>query len=309
MWFKDLAGYLNLNLVAPDTGPTLTNHPHGRSAGRSYCAGFICRWPTVSADFLPSRLSPDYPYCLTGKELKGIIKGLIGRCAAILPDLLDHCVYTMLRELDRQSGNVHSSAHTDGLGLLIPSQVWIQSGCFWVLNVLRWVGVSIKRRSKNRWNQEDFFLFPGEPLHGYRVCIQAILQDKPKIATQNLPEVCAILFLSDFAVSDLTSDLEGLNNELCFLISIWSSCGQSRVVPWRVWPSCGLSAKLGFTISARGCEVKQRTTCRHPSEGIMSQNVISLIVLNPNLLVAGLLKRHMSTNSHEPELVRMLEAS
>lgn len=34
-----------------------------------------------------------------------------------------------------------------------------------------------------------FFLFPGEPLHGYRVCIQAILQDKPKIATQNLPEV------------------------------------------------------------------------------------------------------------------------
>uniref|UniRef100_A0A673AZP6 Transmembrane protein 214 n=1 Tax=Sphaeramia orbicularis TaxID=375764 RepID=A0A673AZP6_9TELE len=28
----------------------------------------------------------------------------------------------------------------------------------------------------------------GEPLHGYRVCIQAILQDKPKIATQNLPE-------------------------------------------------------------------------------------------------------------------------
>ncbi|TNM94746.1 transmembrane protein 214 [Takifugu flavidus] len=106
VWFKDLAGYLNLNLVAPDTGPTLTNHPH------------------------------DYPYCLTGKELKGIIKGLIGRCAAILPDLLDHCVYTMLRELDRQSG---------------------------------------------------------EPLHGYRVCIQAILQDKPKIATQNLPEYLELL--------------------------------------------------------------------------------------------------------------------
>lgn len=51
-------------------------------------------------------LSPDYPYCLTGKELKGIIKGLIGRCSDILPDLFDHCVYTMLRELDRQSGTV-----------------------------------------------------------------------------------------------------------------------------------------------------------------------------------------------------------
>lgn len=51
-------------------------------------------------------LSADYPYCLTGKELKGIIKGLIGRCSAILPDLFDYCVYTMLRELDRQSGNV-----------------------------------------------------------------------------------------------------------------------------------------------------------------------------------------------------------
>lgn len=34
-----------------------------------------------------------------------------------------------------------------------------------------------------------FCLFVGEPLYGYRVCIQAILQDKPKIATQNLPEV------------------------------------------------------------------------------------------------------------------------
>lgn len=31
VWFKDLAGYLNLHLVAPDTGPTLANHPHGRS--------------------------------------------------------------------------------------------------------------------------------------------------------------------------------------------------------------------------------------------------------------------------------------
>uniref|UniRef100_A0A671U124 Transmembrane protein 214 n=1 Tax=Sparus aurata TaxID=8175 RepID=A0A671U124_SPAAU len=107
VWLKDLAGYLNLHLTAPEAEPTLILF-----------------------------LSPDYPYCLTGKELKGVIKGLIARCGDILPDLFDHCVYTMLRELDRQSG---------------------------------------------------------EPLHGYRVCIQAILQDKPRIATQNLSEYLELL--------------------------------------------------------------------------------------------------------------------
>lgn len=30
---------------------------------------------------------------------------------------------------------------------------------------------------------------PGESLHGYRICIQAVLQDKPKIATVNLGKV------------------------------------------------------------------------------------------------------------------------
>ncbi|XP_013885596.1 transmembrane protein 214 [Austrofundulus limnaeus] len=106
VWVKDLAGYLNLKLTAPDHEPTLSSHAY------------------------------DYPYCLTGKELRSVIKGLMGRCSNILPDFFDYCVYTMLRELDRQSG---------------------------------------------------------EPLHGYRVCIQAILQDKPKIASQNLPEYLELL--------------------------------------------------------------------------------------------------------------------
>ncbi|KAM9703956.1 transmembrane protein 214 [Menidia menidia] len=106
VWVKDLAGYLNLHLTAPEIEPTLSSYPH------------------------------DYPYCLTGKELRGVIKGLMGRCNEILLDFLDHCVYTMLRELDRQSG---------------------------------------------------------EPLHGYRVCIQAILQDKPRMATQNLSEYLELL--------------------------------------------------------------------------------------------------------------------
>ncbi|KAF3850160.1 hypothetical protein F7725_019879 [Dissostichus mawsoni] len=106
VWVKDLAGYLNLNLTAPESEPTLSSYAH------------------------------DYPYCLAGKELKTVIKALIGRCSDILPDFLDHCVYTMLREMDRQSG---------------------------------------------------------EPLHGYRVCIQAILQDKPRMASQNLPEYLELL--------------------------------------------------------------------------------------------------------------------
>ncbi|XP_071388553.1 transmembrane protein 214 isoform X1 [Centroberyx affinis] len=106
VWVKDLAGYLNHKLTAPEIEPTLSSYAH------------------------------DYPYCLTGKELRGVIKGLIGRCNDTLPDFFDHCVYTMLRELDRQTG---------------------------------------------------------EPLHGYRVCIQAILQDKPRIATQNLAEYLELL--------------------------------------------------------------------------------------------------------------------
>ncbi|PWA27349.1 hypothetical protein CCH79_00000575 [Gambusia affinis] len=106
VWVKDLAGYLNLKLTAPDNEPTLCSYAY------------------------------DYPYCLTGKELKGVIKGLIGRCSNVLPDFFDYCVYTMLRELDKQ---------------------------------------------------------PGEPLHGYRLCIQAVLQDKPKIATQKLSEYLELL--------------------------------------------------------------------------------------------------------------------
>ncbi|XP_056150287.1 transmembrane protein 214 [Lampris incognitus] len=106
VWVKDLAGYLNHKLTAPEPEPTLSSYAY------------------------------DYPYCLTGKELRSVIKALIGRCSDHLMDFFDHCVYTMLKELDRQTG---------------------------------------------------------EPLHGYRVCIQAILQDKPKIATQNLAEYLELL--------------------------------------------------------------------------------------------------------------------
>ncbi|KAK9975506.1 hypothetical protein ABG768_020761 [Culter alburnus] len=104
VWVKDLAGYLNYKLPAPDTDPTLSSYGH------------------------------DYPYCLAGKELKGIIKNLLGKCSDTLPEFFDHCVFTMLREQDRQ---------------------------------------------------------PSESSH--MMCIQALMQDKPKIATLNLADHLELL--------------------------------------------------------------------------------------------------------------------
>ncbi|XP_051544405.1 transmembrane protein 214-B-like isoform X2 [Myxocyprinus asiaticus] len=106
VWVKDLAGYLNYKLPAPDTDPTLSSYTH------------------------------DYPYCLTGKELRGVIKNLLSKCSDTLPEFFDHCVFSMLREQDRQ---------------------------------------------------------PCESLHGYRMCIQAIMQDKPKIAMLNLADHLELL--------------------------------------------------------------------------------------------------------------------
>ncbi|KAJ8355492.1 hypothetical protein SKAU_G00182860 [Synaphobranchus kaupii] len=106
VWVKDLAGYLNYKLQAPEGDPTLSSQTY------------------------------DYPYCLVSKELKSLIKSVLVKCSASLHDFFDHCIYTMLRELDKLSG---------------------------------------------------------EPLHGYRICIQAVMLDKPKIATLNLTEHLELL--------------------------------------------------------------------------------------------------------------------
>uniref|UniRef100_A0A4W3H340 Transmembrane protein 214 n=1 Tax=Callorhinchus milii TaxID=7868 RepID=A0A4W3H340_CALMI len=99
VWVKDLASYLNYKLQAPETDPTL------------------------------SQYSYDYPYNLAGKELRNIIKSLLTKAGDTLEHFFDHCIYTMLREQDKTSG---------------------------------------------------------ESLHGFRICIQAILLDTPKIGTMNL---------------------------------------------------------------------------------------------------------------------------
>ncbi|KFQ49340.1 Transmembrane protein 214, partial [Nestor notabilis] len=99
VWVKDLASYLNYKLQAPRSDPMLSQHPH------------------------------DYPYCLVSKDLRNIIRSLLGQSSSVLELFFDHCIYTMLQELDKT---------------------------------------------------------PGESLHGYRICIQAVLLDRPKIATTNL---------------------------------------------------------------------------------------------------------------------------
>uniref|UniRef100_A0ABI7XFV7 Transmembrane protein 214 n=1 Tax=Felis catus TaxID=9685 RepID=A0ABI7XFV7_FELCA len=106
VWLKDLASYLNYKLQAPLSEPTLSQHTH------------------------------DYPYSLVNRELRGIIRGLLAKAAGSLELFFDHCLFTMLQELDKT---------------------------------------------------------PGESLHGYRICIQAILQDKPKIATMNLGKFLELL--------------------------------------------------------------------------------------------------------------------
>lgn len=106
VWLKDLASYLNYKLQAPLSEPTLSQHPH------------------------------DYPYSLVSRELRGIIRGLLTKAAGSLELFFDHCLFTMLQELDKT---------------------------------------------------------PGESLHGYRICIQAMLQDKPKIATANLGKSLELL--------------------------------------------------------------------------------------------------------------------
>ncbi|KAF5907908.1 transmembrane protein, partial [Clarias magur] len=106
VWVKDLAGYLNSKLLAPDSDATLSTYAH------------------------------DYPYCLAGKELRSVIKNVMGKSGDTHQEFFDHCVFSMLRELDRPTS---------------------------------------------------------EPLHGFRMCIQAIMMSKPKIATLNLTEHLELL--------------------------------------------------------------------------------------------------------------------
>ncbi|NXT81708.1 TM214 protein, partial [Zapornia atra] len=106
VWVKDLASYLNYKLQAPRSDPMLSQHPH------------------------------DYPYSLVSRELRSIIRTLLGRSSSVLELFFDHCIYTMLQELDKT---------------------------------------------------------PGESLHGYRICIQAVLLHRPRIATANLGKYLEVL--------------------------------------------------------------------------------------------------------------------
>lgn len=81
--------------------PAPTSHWAGSSA-----AGAL--QSRVSPHFSPSFATPDYPYCLVGKELRSIIRSLLGKASGVLELFFDHCIYTMLQELDKASGQHQS---------------------------------------------------------------------------------------------------------------------------------------------------------------------------------------------------------
>ncbi|XP_034370205.1 transmembrane protein 214 isoform X2 [Arvicanthis niloticus] len=89
-----------------------------------------------AADSTDGAYSEPVSTCLVSRELRGIIRGLLTKAAGSVELFFDHCLFTMLQELDKT---------------------------------------------------------PGESLHGYRICIQAILQDKPKIVTSNLSKFLELL--------------------------------------------------------------------------------------------------------------------
>ncbi|XP_075703557.1 transmembrane protein 214-A-like, partial [Rhinoderma darwinii] len=106
IWVKDLAGYLNDKLQTPKN------------------------------EAVPSQQSHDYPYCLVNKELKGVIRSLLVKTSSELEMFVDHCIFSMLQELDKPTA---------------------------------------------------------QSVHGYRICIQAILLDKPKTVTVNLKKYLDML--------------------------------------------------------------------------------------------------------------------
>lgn len=106
IWVKDLAGYLNYKLQTPKN------------------------------EAVPSHQSHDYPHCLLGKELRGIIRSLLVKAPSMLEMLVDHCMFSMMQELDKPTA---------------------------------------------------------ESVHGYRICIQAVLLDKPKTITGNLKKYLEML--------------------------------------------------------------------------------------------------------------------
>lgn len=129
--------------------------------------------PGQRTELSPLWWHPDYPYCLVSKELRGIIRSLLAKASGVLELFFDHCIYTMLQELDKSPGqhpgapcpphSVCSSLPLWEVSVMPPWRPWLSRIC----------PISV----------------PGESLHGYRICIQALLLDRPRIATTNLGKV------------------------------------------------------------------------------------------------------------------------
>lgn len=80
-------------------------------------------------------LAADYPYCLVNKELRSIIKSLLLKAGGVLELFFDHCIYTMLQELDKTPGKITVEYRSANIS-------WDQSFCH--------VGRGHLNKSKNR---------------------------------------------------------------------------------------------------------------------------------------------------------------
>lgn len=59
---------------------------------------------------------PDYPYSLVSRELRAIIRGLLTKAAGSVELFFDHCLFTMLQELDKTPGEGQGWAALPWLG-------------------------------------------------------------------------------------------------------------------------------------------------------------------------------------------------
>lgn len=97
-------------------------------------------------------MAPDYPYSLVSRELRGIIRGLLTKAAGSVELFFDHCLFTMLQELDKTPGErpMEDDCLERPLSFLLPA--W-SSVPFSVRNVLISTFLEREREEIRTWTQ------------------------------------------------------------------------------------------------------------------------------------------------------------
>lgn len=90
-----------------------SHHPRGAQQSWQRLLVVALTWKPVA---------PDYPYSLVSRELRGTIRGLLAKAVGSLELFFDHCLFTMLQELDKTPGETGPCgiAQPRRLGCLLP---------------------------------------------------------------------------------------------------------------------------------------------------------------------------------------------